>query len=127
MIPVRVGLVKSIRSAMERKMKEITKGFYYHYKHDPSKSINNYAYEVLNVAHHSEIEGLDESAMVIYRPLYESPVYKNGKHWDARPLTMFMEKVKKGEKDKNRFAKISDPKIITELEKIRDEMYDKVI
>jgi hypothetical protein len=28
--------------------------FYYHYKHDPSISVNNYAYEVIGVGMHSE-------------------------------------------------------------------------
>lgn len=30
------------------------KGFYYHYKHDPNGSFDNYAYEVLNIGHHTE-------------------------------------------------------------------------
>ncbi len=32
------------------------KGFYYHYKHDPNGLVNNYAYEVLNIGHHTEEE-----------------------------------------------------------------------
>ena len=110
-------------------MKTPEKGFYYHYKHDPKGSINNYAYEVLNIAHHTEIEGWDENAFVVYRPLYSSKVYENGKHWDARPLGMFMENVKGPRQggasglEMNRFTKITDPKIISELEKIRDKMY----
>ena len=55
---------------------EIEKGFYYHYKHDTQGAVNNYAYEVMGIGHHTEIEGLEPSAMVLYRPLYESaPVY----------------------------------------------------
>ena len=99
------------------------KGFYYHYKHDPKGEVNSYAYEVLNIAHHTEIESWDENAFVIYRPLYESSVYKLGKHWDARPLHMFMESVVKGRKEMKRFTKITNPKIISELEQIRDKMY----
>lgn len=34
-------------------------GFYYHYKHDPTGAVNNYAYEILNIGHHTEIDGLD--------------------------------------------------------------------
>ncbi|HEY4493990.1 MAG TPA: DUF1653 domain-containing protein [Candidatus Paceibacterota bacterium] len=101
-------------------------GFYYHYKHDEKGSINNYAYEVLNVAHHTEVDDLDEGAMVIYQPIYESSVYKAGKHWDARPLAMFVENVVKDGKEIPRFTKIADPKIISELEKIKKEMYAKL-
>ena len=64
--------------------------------------------------------------MVIYRPLYEAKVYTAGKHWDARPLAMFMENVVNDGKEMLRFTKITDPKIISELEKIRDRMYDSV-
>jgi len=89
--------------------------FYYHYKHTDD-SVNNYAYEVTGIGHHTEIEGLNESAMVIYRPLYESAgVYKIGKHYDVRPLVMFMEEVVKDGKTFPRFAKITDEKIIAEL------------
>ncbi len=104
-------------------MQEPSKGFYYHYKHDSKGDINSYAYEVLNIAHHTEIDGLDVSAMVVYRPLYEASVYKIGKHWDVRPLSMFIENVTKEGKTFPRFKKITDPKIISELEKIRDNMY----
>lgn len=100
-------------------------GFYYHYKHDPKGSVNNYAYEVLNVAHHTEMKG-EGGALVIYRPLYESFVYKQGKHWDARPLSMFMEKVIKDGKELERFTKITEPKVIAELEQIRNEMYQEI-
>ena len=99
-------------------------GFYYHYKHDPNGPVNNYAYEVMGVGHHTEIDGLDESAMVMYRPLYEAPVYKIGKHWDLRPLGMFMESVTKENKTFSRFQKITDPVVIAELEKIKAEMYN---
>ena len=103
-------------------MKEPEKGFYHHYKHDPKGSVNDYAYEVLNMAHHTEMKG-EENALVIYRPLYEAFVYKQGKHWDARPMAMFMEKIIKDGKEIERFTLITDPKIISELEKIRDMMY----
>jgi len=107
----------------------LEKGFYYHYKHDPNGEVNNYAYEVLNIGHHTEIphgenEGVDESQMVVYRPLYESAfVYKAGKHWDIRPLGMFMESVTKENKTFPRFQKIIDPKTIEILESFRDKMY----
>lgn len=104
-------------------MSEPEKGYYYHYKHDPKGEVNNYAYEVLNVGHHTEIENWDENAFVIYRPLYESSVYKRGKHWDARPMAMFMERVVKEGKEMERFAKITDSEIITKLEEIKNKMY----
>ncbi len=105
-------------------MQKPEKGFYYHYKHDPAKDEFNYAYEVLNIGHHTEIDGLEESAMVVYRPLYESAgVYGIGKHWDVRPLGMFMEIVTKDGKTFERFQKITDPEIIKKLEQKRDGMY----
>ena len=104
-------------------MKEIAPGFYYHYKHTDIDAFN-YAYEVLNIAHHTEIEGLDESAMVVYRPLYESAgVYKIGQHWDVRPLAMFDENIEKDGKVIERFTRIIDENIILELKKKREEMY----
>lgn len=104
--------------------KEIQKGFYYHYKHDPAGEWNNYLYEVLNVGHHTEINGLDESAMVVYRPLYESAgVYGMGKHWDVRPYHMFIEKINKEGIEKDRFSLITNPELIEKCKKLAEEMY----
>ena len=47
------------------------KGFYYHYKHDPKGNFDNYAYEILGIAVHSETE----EKTVVYRPLYESSYF----------------------------------------------------
>lgn len=100
------------------------KGFYHHYKHDPAGSVNNYAYEVMGVGHHTEDDCRPEDAnLVVYRPLYESSVYKAGKLFDIRPLEMFMESVTKDGKTFPRFQKITEPDVIAELTKIRDEMY----
>jgi hypothetical protein len=93
-------------------------GFYYHYKHDPNGEINNYAYEVKGVARHTE----DKSFLVLYVPLYEADWFAPAKY-QARPLSMFMESVTKAEKTSPRFAKITDPTILAELTKIRDQMY----
>lgn len=99
-------------------------GFYYHYKHDPQGPVNNYVYEVIGVGHHTEADCRPEDVyMVIYRPIYDSYVYKNGKMSDLRPLSMFMEEVTKDGRTFPRFQKITDPKTIEELEKIKKEMY----
>ena len=102
---------------------DIEKGFYYHYKHDPKGTLNNYAYEVMGLGHHTEIDGLVPSAMVMYRPLYDASVYTAGKHWDLRPYMMFTETVSKDGNIIPRFQKITDPVVIAELVKKRDEMY----
>ena len=65
-------------------MPKLELGFYYHYKHDPKKGVNDHTYEVLNIAHHTEIENFADSGFVIYAPIYsDARVYKAGKHWDA--------------------------------------------
>jgi len=98
-------------------------GFYYHYKHDPNGSINNYAYEVVGVGCHTEDDCRPEDAnLVVYRPLYESSVYKAGKLFDIRPLEMFMESVTKEGKTFPRFAKILDQAVVRELSEIK-KMY----
>ncbi len=100
-------------------------GFYYHYKHDPQQGINDHAYEVMGIGHDTEIDGLEASAKVMYRPIYNQVVYQAGKHWDLRKVSMFMDKdfEKDGKIIPERFKKITDDKIIAELTKIRDEMY----
>lgn len=95
-------------------------GYYYHYKHNPAGTVNNYAYEVVGVGCHTEE---DNTFLVIYRPLYESSVYTAGKLYDVRPLPMFMEEVTKDSKTFPRFKKILDTGIIEELAKIKKEMY----
>jgi len=103
------------------------KGFYYHYKHDPSGPVNNYAYEVVGVGYHTEDNCRPEDAnMVIYRPLYESSVYKAGKFFDLRPLGMFMESVTKDGVVRPRFQKIEDTTVIAQLKAIKDKMYEGV-
>jgi hypothetical protein len=100
------------------------RGFYYHYKHDPTGAVNNYAYEVIGVGHHTEDDCRPEDAnMVVYRPLYEASAYKAGKLFDLRPLAMFLSDVMKDGKTLTRFQKITDGAVITQLEAIRDQMY----
>lgn len=101
-------------------------GFYYHYKHDPAKPLNHYAYEVLGAGCHTEADWQSpEAYMVIYRPLYEdSPAYKNGTLYFLRPAVMFMEDVMKDGQPVPRFHKILNPEIIRELESTRHDMYE---
>lgn len=100
------------------------KGFYYHYKHTPD-SVNNYAYEVVGIGHHTEDDAREiDTHLVVYRPIYkEAGVYRFGKMFDVRPLSMFLEEVRKDGKTFPRFQKISDPAILSKLETIRKEMY----
>ena len=104
-------------------------GFYFHYKHDPSGAVNNYAYEVVGVGFHTEDDTRPgEEHFLIYRPLYEASVYKASKElgipcFDARPLEMWIGEVTKEGKTFPRFQKITDSAIIEQLEKIRSEMY----
>ena len=109
------------------------KGFYYHYKRDPDGPFNYAAYEVLGTAFSTESEGSVHSdnpndflkdEVVIYRPLFkEALVYKAGRDFWTRPHAMFLEKVTIDGKEIDRFQKITDPTILADLEKIRDEMY----
>ena len=104
-------------------------GYYYHYKHDPKGTVNNYAYEVLGVGFHTEEAPLGEQHFVIYRPLYEAFVYKASKTlgipcFDNRPLIMWMGDVVKGGVTKKRFTKILDPKLISLFDEIKKEMYE---
>lgn len=103
-------------------------GFYYHYKHDPNGSVENYAYEFLSVEFDTENDGVWK---VNYRPLYQSArVYQASLALgvpctDGRPLEMWMEYVEKDGKTIPRFKKITDSKTIVKLRKIRNKMYGK--
>ncbi len=94
------------------------KGFYYHYKHDPNESINNYAYDVLNIGVNTETK----EKFVIYRPLYDKEEF-DGVNYCLRPLDMFMQTIEKEGKTISRFSKIIDPEIISQLENIKNILY----
>lgn len=104
-------------------------GFYYHYKHDANKSVNDYAYEVMGVGFHTEDDTRPgEEHFLIYRPLYDASVYKASRElgiscFDARPLEMWMSDVEKAGQIFPRFTRITDQSVIAELEKVRSEMY----
>lgn len=163
---------------MEKKFPE--QGFYYHYKHNPDGPVGNYAYEVVSIGYHTEVnEGWripmyigvfsfflgiftlftpsmfnsgnwpvtvgiamflvcgvsfgivigrhlaipNHGLLVLYRPLYEAYVYKQGKYYYVRPVNMFMESVHKNGVTKPRFQKVTDPVKIAELQRIKDAMY----
>lgn len=96
-------------------------GFYYHYKHDPKGAINNYAYYIYGAGHHTEERG---QLFLIYRPLYDCAyVYQHGKMFDVRPLDMFFDIVEVNGEKVQRFQKITDESIMTQLEEIRMRMY----
>ena len=102
-------------------------GYYYHYKHDPNGPLNNYAYYIYGVGHHTEDDCRpDDAFMQVYRPLYEGAyAYRNGGMFDLRPLSMFYKpaKLKSGE-EVPRFTKITDPDVITQLQAIKARMYE---
>lgn len=108
-------------------------GFYYHYKHDPLGSFENYAYEVLGVGHHTEMpheEALDatESMFVVYRPLYEDAfVYRNGKMFDVRPLRLFMEDIEKNGKMMKRFTPITEHRLTSLLQEQVRKIYCSMV
>ena len=95
-------------------------GFYVHYKHAPSGELHNYIYEVVGLARNTE----DKSYSVLYRPLYKNDWFAPAAY-QARPLDMFMEEVKKDGNHVPRFRKITDLQLLLELENVRNQMYEK--
>jgi hypothetical protein len=100
-------------------------GYYYHFKHDPDGPMNNYAYYIYGVGHHTEDDCRPQDAfMQVYRPLYEEAyAYRNGGLFDLRPLHMFFEPAEWKGKEVPRFRKIVDPYVIVQLEAIKARMY----
>ncbi len=100
-------------------------GYYYHYKHDLGRSVNDYAYYIYGVGHHTEDNCRPEDTfMQVYRPLYEDAfVYKHGRMFDLRPLQMFYEPANWNGQSVQRFTKITDPATIAQLKEIRARMY----
>lgn len=105
-------------------------GFYYHYKHNPANGVFDYAYEVIAVGFHTEDNPRDgEAQFCIYRPLYETAaVFQAAKTLgiqcvDARPLGMWLETVQVNGQTVPRFARITDPEVVAQLEQVRNHMY----
>lgn len=89
--------------------------YYYHFKHDPQGSVENYAYKIIGTAIHSETEEI----LVVYQPMYKgSWVEEHGVDYTARPLSMFIGTTERDGKTLKRFAKITDEGVIAELERL---------
>lgn len=95
----------------------LKKGFYYHFKHNPNLSVNNYAYKLVGIAKHSETEEIT----VIYRPMYKNE-WLGEAELMSRPIDMFMDTVDKPEYTGPRFRLIEDPEIISKLNDISVEL-----
>jgi hypothetical protein len=100
-------------------------GFYYHFKHDPAGPVNNYAYYIYGVGHHTEDDCRSEDAfMQVYRPLYEEAyAYRHGGLFDLRPLHMFFKPAEWHGRMVPRFTRITDLAVIAELDRLRARMY----
>jgi hypothetical protein len=100
-------------------------GYYYHFKHAPAGPLNNYAYYIYGVGHHTEDDCRQEDAfMQVYRPLYEEAyAYRNGGLFDLRPLHMFFAPVERQGKTLPRFTRIVDPVVIAALAAIKARLY----
>jgi hypothetical protein len=86
--------------------------FYYHFKHDPEKGVNDHAYEIMGIS----IDTETEAVYVIYRPCYQSEWLKERKgDMFHRPLVMFMETVEKDSYTGPRFILITDLEIIEQI------------
>ncbi len=103
---------------MDKLEKIPKKGYYYHQKHDPQGSINNYSYEVIGVGGNTE----EKTFTVLYRPLYKSD-WMPLADFQSRPFEMFTGNVIKNGKTIPRFQLITDTEIVIKLEAIKNKMY----
>lgn len=89
--------------------------FYYHFKRNASKGIEDHAYYIFGLAQDTE----DRTRInVIYKPLYFCDPRKPdeiGISFHSRPYTMFIESVDKPEYQGPRFIKITDENTIKYL------------
>lgn len=99
-------------------------GYYYHYKHDPTGPINNYAYFIEGGGIHTEEDCRPEDRFFqVYRPLYDAHAYQLGKFFDCRPLALANSPAERDGERVERFTRITDPYIIGELRAIKRRMY----
>ena len=84
--------------------------YFYHYKHNSNLDINNFAYQIIGFALHTETE----ETLVIYKPLYKlNHIFEAS--FFARPLSVFLEKVELNGQRVPRFSKIIDQEISKNL------------
>lgn len=95
----------------------LEKGYYYHYKHDPKVSFNNYAYQVLGTLRHTE----NNTLLMVYRPLYENTYLDVD--LSGRPLEMALETTIVNGFEVRRFTRIEDAELIARLQEIQSQMY----
>ncbi|MDB5237236.1 MAG: hypothetical protein JWL88_338 [Parcubacteria group bacterium] len=93
-------------------------GFYMHYKHDLKGALHNYIYEVVGIARNTE----EKTYSVLYRPLYKND-WLAPANYQSRPLDMFMGSVEVSGFEKPRFQHVTGPTLISELQKVKIEMY----
>jgi len=100
---------------MSRKKRPKKREFYYSFKHNPEKGIDDMAYEIIGITAHTET--LEE--LVVYKPLYECKYLKehNLDFW-TRPLDMFLEEVDKDGYKGSRFIRIKDIDVVEEIRKL---------
>lgn len=101
-------------------------GYYYHYKHDPAKGVYDYAYYIYGAGNCTEDLPQELAHLQhwqVYKPLYESFVYRTGKRFDLRPLHMFFEPAMVEDREVPRFTRITDPAVLSALKVRRREMY----
>lgn len=94
------------------------RGFYRHYKHQADGAPFNYMYEVTGIGRNTE----DKSLTVLYRPLYDS-TFMPPADLQSRPIEMFFEEVEVNGSTLPRFARITDPELLTRLNAKREELY----
>ncbi len=95
-------------------------GFYFHFKHDPTGSVNNYAYQVVGVGKDVDSDKLQ----IEYLPLYERPGV-NPRLRCHRNLRDFVGNLTRDGVRHKRFTQITDKRIIARLEYLRDEMFKR--
>jgi hypothetical protein len=92
--------------------------FYYHFKRDTNKCIEDHAYYVHGLAQDTE----DRAQInVVYKPLYFCEPRKPdevGISFHSRPYSMFIENVNRPEYQGARFIKIEDEKVIEYLKNL---------
>jgi hypothetical protein len=99
-------------------------GVYYHFKHDPDGPVNNYAYYIYGVGHHTEDDCRTEDAFI---QVYTGHYTRRHSLPERRPLRPApAAHVKPAEwkgKRVKRFTRIVDPGVIAQLAAIKTRMY----